>query len=500
MGNYEKLPPRANAMIASMRAMGYDLSMAIADLIDNSIYAQAKNIGIDYHWEGGDSWIRVTDDGTGMTETRLKEAMRLGSQSPKEERDPRDLGRFGLGLKTASFSQCKVLTVHTKPEDGKISTRCWDLDHVEKTKEWEISKVAPPRTDEILEKIEALDHGTIILWQGLDRVIDHSKMEDEGAMDEFNQKFFAVKDYLEMVFHRYLAQPSALKITVGVAELKPWDPYLRSNQFTQELASEKYEDGTIKIVGYVLPHISKRTKQETRIGAGQKGWNAQQGFYLYRNRRMIVPGGYLDFPLKPEEHYKLGRIRVDIPNQMDGEWRIDVRKSTAIPPDRLRGDLQKVAKATRIEAQKIYRARTGRARRGTSNNTQEVWLRKRDKEKIVYFINRENEVIKSILEEEDLSARWIAKLFHVIESTVPQRLIIMDNSKREDCHVNLPDDMMKPLEPLIELCREMYLIQRKTGKNHQEAVDIVTSIEPFNTHSRYRAELDKIEEEGVGDG
>ena len=500
MGTHEKLPPRADAMIASMRAMGYDMPMAIADIIDNSIYAQAKNIWIDYKWNGPDSWIRITDDGTGMTETKLKEAMRLGSQSPIEKRDPRDLGRFGLGLKTASFSQCKVVTVQTKTEDGTISTRCWNLDHVEKTKEWEISKVAPLGSEELLGKIETIDKGTVILWQELDRVMDPLKANDDGAMDEFNQKFFAVKDYLEMIFHRYLTQPGALKINVGTAELKPWDPYLKSNQFTQELASEKYEDGTVKIVGYVLPHISKRTKQETRIGAGQKGWNAQQGFYLYRNRRMIVAGGYLDFPLKPEEHHKLGRILVDIPNQMDREWRIDVRKATAIPPDRLRGDLQKVAKATRTEAQKIYRARSGRIQRGPIKNTQEVWSRRRDKEKIVYLINKENEVIKSLLAEKNLSARWIAKLFHVIESTVPHRLIIMDNSRREDCHVDISDDMMKPLESLIKLCREMYTIQRGKGNNHQEAVDIITSIEPFNTHSRYRAELDKIEEEGVNDG
>ena len=495
MKKHESLPPRADAMIASMRAMGYDLSMAIADLIDNSIFAEANNIWIDYHWEGLYSWIRITDDGIGMPENRLREAMRLGSQNPNEERDPRDLGRFGLGLKTASFSQCKILTVQSKTRDGEISTRCWDLDHVQRTRAWEISTVAPVGSEDKLERLNKLEHGTIILWQGLDRVMDNLKIEDEEARDEFNKKFKAVKDYLEMIFHRYLSHPRTLKIFVGAAQLKPWDPYLNTNQFTQEIASERYEDGSIKIVGYVLPHISKRTQQETKIGAGPKGWNAQQGFYLYRNRRMIVPGGYLDFPLKQEEHYKLGRIMIDIPNKMDGEWRIDVRKAAAIPPDRLRGDLQKVANATRKEAQKIYRARTGRIGRSNSKNTQEVWLRKREREKVVYYINRDNEVLKSILDEMNVSKTLIGKLLHVIENTVPHRLIIMDNQKREDCHIDLPEDMMNPLESLIILCREMYQIQKDRGKTHPEAVDFVTSIEPFNTHSRYRAELDRIEEE-----
>ena len=109
MNEYESAPPRADAMIASMRAIGYDLSMAIADLIDNSILAGAKKIIVKYHWAGPNSWIYILDDGNSMTEKRLKEAMVLGSQSPDEERSPGDLGRFGLGLKTASFSQCKVL-------------------------------------------------------------------------------------------------------------------------------------------------------------------------------------------------------------------------------------------------------------------------------------------------------------------------------------------------------------------------------------------------------
>jgi len=121
--NFEECPPRADAMIHSLRAFGYDLGMAIADLIDNSVFASANNVWVDYAWNEGRPWIRITDDGIGMTEERLVEGMRLGTQSPLEERDSKDLGRFGLGLKTASFSQCKLLTVITKTADGNMSTR-----------------------------------------------------------------------------------------------------------------------------------------------------------------------------------------------------------------------------------------------------------------------------------------------------------------------------------------------------------------------------------------
>lgn len=497
MNIYEEVPPRADAMIASMRAMGYDLPMAIADLIDNSISANARNIWIKYRWIGQDSWIYILDDGRGMTEERLKEAMRLGSQSPNEVRNPEDLGRFGLGLKTASFSQCKMLTVHTKTQEDKISTRCWDLDHVERSKKWELSTIVKDDTSELLSPLKDLNHGTIILWQKLDRVIYVSNIDDDEARNVFYEKFLVgVKPYLEMIFHRYLSPPINLSINLGRDELKPWDPYLSSNTFTQKLATEKCEDGTVQMAPYVLPHVSKRTQQESLVGGGPRGWNSQQGFYLYRNKRLIVPGGYLDFQLKPEEHYKLARIMLDINNEMDKEWKIDVRKAAANPPDRLRPELEKVAKATRTEAAKVYRARTGAPRSYSKKNKQEVWIKKRIGDKVIYKINRENDVIKSLLDEAKISKSLVNTIFQTIESTIPHRLIIMDNSEMEDCHVNLSPEISKPTESMIQLCKEFYLKYRENDRNHEESIDIVVSIEPFNTHPIYKAFLEEMEDIG----
>lgn len=501
MDRYEDLPPRADAMVASMRAIGYDLAMAIADLIDNSIFADAKNIWIKYHWEGPDSWIYILDNGVGMTEEKLKEAMRLGSQSPLEERDPKDLGRFGLGLKTASFSQCKKITVNTKTSDGKKAIRCWNLDHVQKTQKWELDTMPPENTESILVNLDELSHGTLVLWQGLDRVIEHEEADEETGMRIFYNKFLAVQSYLEMVFHRYLSLPINLKITLGEVELKSWDPYLRNNPFTQELSSERYEDGTVRIVPFVLPHVSKRTGAESSSGAGPKGWNAQQGFYLYRNKRMIVPGGYLDFDIKPEEHYKLARIMVDIDNRMDHEWGIDVRKATAKPPDRLRAELDKVAKATRKIASDVYRARMGTVRATRRRrDAGDVWKRMRRGDKIVYEINKKNKIIKEILAEQSLPASWTSKLFHVIETTVPHRLIVMDNNELEDCHVDLPPDLNMPLQELIDLCIEFYKKHRESGRNHEIAIDLVLALEPFNTHPAYRAALDSYYKDSEENG
>jgi len=491
--NFEECTPRADAMVHSLRAFGYDLGMAIADLIDNSIFAGANNIWVDYAWNEGKPWIRIMDDGTGMTEERLIEAMRLGTQSPLEERDSKDLGRFGLGLKTASFSQCKILTVITKTPDGRTASRFWDLDYIQTTRNWLLGKLLPSETIDLLLGINELKSGTIVLWQNIDRITDESPgIVSYNAEEAFLDKFLAVKEYLEMVFHQYIEpHPKKINIFVGVAKCEPWDPYLRKNDFTRELSSEKYEDSRISVIPYVLPHVSKRSEAESIRGAGPKGWNAQQGFYIYRNRRMIVSGTYLNFNLKAEEHYKLARIKVDITNDMDHEWSIDVRKAFAIPPDHLRAELARIAKATRQKAAEVYRARTGAVRKnGISRQTEEVWIKKKIGEKIIYKINPENSVIKLILDEIAPVKSWVKKLFHVIESTVPHRLIIMDGLEHEDCHADLAPDLNSPPQELLGICFEMYKKYCNEGKNHEQAVDILCGMDIFSTHPAYRAHLD----------
>lgn len=490
--NFEECPPRADAMIHSLRAFGYDLGMAIADLIDNSIFAGANNIWIEYAWNEGKPWIRIMDDGTGMTEELLVEAMRLGTKSPLEERDSKDLGRFGLGLKTASFSQCKLLTVITKTSDGKTSTRFWDIDHVRTSCNWLLGIVPSSDAMEHLSGIEELKSGTIVLWQNLDRIDETFGTTTYNAEEAFLDKFISVQKYLEMVFHQYLEHhPKKINIFLGEAKCEPWDPYLRKNDFTQELSSEKYEDSKVSVIPYVLPHVSKRSESESTYGSGPKGWNAQQGFYVYRNRRMIISGGYLNFDLKAEEHYKLARIKVNITNDMDHEWAVDVRKAVAIPPDRLMAELLRIAKAARQKAAEVYRARTGAVRKsGILRQTDDVWVKKKTGENITYKINQESSVLNMILSEIKPEKSWIKKLFHVIESTVPHRLIIMDGLEHEDCHADLKTDLNPPPKELLDICFELYMKYRSEGKTHVQAVDILCSMDVFSTHPAYRAHLD----------
>ena len=168
MGRVEQSPPSARALVASMRALGYELETAISDLIDNSIFAGARTIHISWAWNDGDPWVLIADDGKGMTEAELRTAMKPGSQDPGAARDARDLGRFGLGLKTASWSQCKLMTVLTKVPDGAVSQRQWDLDLVEKRDEWLlVLDVGQKTRRKLIKTLSGFRSGTAVLWQPL---------------------------------------------------------------------------------------------------------------------------------------------------------------------------------------------------------------------------------------------------------------------------------------------------------------------------------------------
>jgi hypothetical protein len=261
--SYDVVEPRAAALIESLRAFGYTLPAAIADLIDNSISAQANNIWLNFIWNGPDSYISLADDGCGMTQKQLVEAMRPGSQSPIEERDPADLGRFGLGLKTASFSQCRRVTVRSRPDRGRQSTRCWDLDYVNRTGEWRLLKDGNASTTNRLAGFDEKMHGTIVLWEALDRLVEDDDLDDADAQQRFLALVDDVERHLAIVFHRFMQGSRPLRIYINGTDkdllVRPWNPFLEDHPATQQLQSERipFQGTTVKVIPFVLPHHDK---------------------------------------------------------------------------------------------------------------------------------------------------------------------------------------------------------------------------------------------------
>ena len=490
---YDIAEPQAAAMIHSLRAFGYDLATALADLIDNSIAAYAKNIWLEFYWNGEHSTIAATDDGRGMSEAELLAAMRPGSSSPLDERDPQDLGRYGLGLKTASFSQAKRLTVGTKQGDN-ISVRCWDLDYVTQYNAWRLQRRgSEPFAQCALPRLAPLASGTIVFWEMMDRITPPgTNTNSDKAQQQFLHRVDEVKAQLSMVFHRFLdprenVGKSPLKIWLNGNPVAAWDPYLTGETATQLLTEEMVPllGCRLTVKPYVLPHHSKISPELHKLAAGVKGWNAQQGFYVYRNRRLLAAGTWLGLGFQQEEHYKLARILLDIPNHMDAEWEIDVKKSRASPPPAIREHLRQLAIASRSKASAVYRFRGARIQKG-SQETVYLWQQKVRRSKVFYQINREHPLVSAALET---GGNKIRTLLHMIEETVPIGTITKDWSEDPTKQAGPFDETVTP--ELRTALKDTYNILVQAGIKPQDAKLRLMNMEPFSQFPQIVAALDE---------
>ena len=280
----ELLEPRAGDLAEALRAFGYDLPTALADLVDNSIAARARTVRIGYSSDPGSAWLAVVDDGRGMDPAELREAMRF-ARDPGSQRSAGDLGRFGLGLKTASLSQARKLTVLSRGPGGSLTGMTWDLDHVRQSRQWLVVSGTDQEALEIADALDFTHQGTVVLWRHTDRLGDGPELR-RRATDAGRE--------LSLLFHRLMAD-GRLSLHVGRRLLSPMDPYLRRNPLTQDRGFEDLEhDGhRIRVNPVVLPHPSRLSREESLLASGPGGLLGRQGFYVYRGDRLVVAGGWL---------------------------------------------------------------------------------------------------------------------------------------------------------------------------------------------------------------
>jgi len=504
---YDDVAPDASAMVESMRAYGYNLSTAVADLIDNSIAAECSTIWIETHWAGDDSWISITDDGKGMSVEELRTAMRLGSKNPLDARDKRDLGRFGLGLKTASFSQCRRLTVVTKTESSPTSVRRWDLDHLRRSDVtgWQLLLSMASGSESRVTQLDDLSSGTVVLWEVVDRVVGDTQQSEQHIHDHFLSLIEDLETHLSMIFHRFInRRPHGLKIFINGNSISSWDPFIETHPATQRTPEEVItlpsHDSAILVKGFVLPHKDKLSSPEHKLGSGPGGWNDQQGFYLYRNERLILSGSWLGLgdsrPWTKEEHYKLARIRIDIPNSMDDQWQLDVKKSSATPPPNLRSRLTSLAREVRSDARAVF---SHRGKYGPKKKDDEIirpWKSVRSSGVFRYRIDRNHPFISSIMGEQsgDQKSRTEA-LLRVLEETVPVEQIWLDSNDNEDKvegHAR-PFHGSTSRQKLSTLNLVYMTIRKNRNLTHDEAIQLISTFEGFEDEE-FQAIIGALEE------
>lgn len=357
-----ELIPSAKRLIKSLRDMGYDFAQAVADVVDNSIEANASLIAIDVEFDGDDSWVRIADNGSGMTPEALREAMRYGAERSYDEDD---LGKFGLGLKTASMSQCQRLSVASRrnPDRADISAYTWDLEHIERTNKWEILPLERNGMHRAIREPLKDTTGTVVLWERLDRILGYKHPYGEAARKRLSQICREIELHLGMVFHRFLTrEPPArkVKMLLNGNEIVPWDPFCRSEPKTKPLPPVPipiYQDGvsgTFIVEPYVLPHQEDFSSPEAfRIASGPASWNQQQGFYIYRGERMIQSGGWSNLRA-PDEHTKLARVAIRFAPALDEAFKINVAKMRVQLPGLVREEVKAIVSQVTKLAREIY--------------------------------------------------------------------------------------------------------------------------------------------------
>ena len=469
------LPPFAPVLLESMRALGYSFETAIADIVDNAVSADATSVDI-WFTPYDSPYVAMLDNGHGMTAPALIEAMRHGSQNPLEHRDPRDLGRFGLGLKTASLSQCRKLTVATIAE-GQMSAWSWDLDVIHSRQDWVLVGVGEDTVRDLPHGTELLSRrsGTLVLWQNLDRVApDSTAFEQllESNMD-------SAREHLALVFHRLMSIKrggAGVSICINNVLVEPLDPFLLGNRATQHLPVEEFfiEHQAVTVSPFILPHISKLSRKEMATAGGEDGLRKSQGFYIYRNERLICWGSWAKLT-RPEELTKLARVRVDIPNSLDHLWTLDIKKSSAVPPESLKQNLKRIIERIVERSRIVY---TYRGRKTKLDNVTHIWERASVRGGYAYQLNPHHPLVDAIRSE--LSPRGVAllkDLLHLVESCFPFDMLYVDmasDSKTENRSLDEEDEAVFE-DALVRLSD----VLRENFKNDHELLNALFSIEPF---------------------
>lgn len=470
--------PSAPILIESIRSIGYSFETAIADLIDNSISAKATRIDI-LSIPNEEPYIIIFDNGNGMNKVELEEAMRLGSKNPNEVREENDLGRFGLGLKSASLSQCRNLTVVSK-KDGKLSAFSWNLDYVIERNSWSILEYSEEEIMQLenIELFKDVETGTYVLLKKFDK-IQASTLEINKTITE---KMSSTIDHLALVFHRYL--DDGVEIYVNNRKIESIDPFLTKNKATQAKRTQEIKIGEsiIKVKPYILPHYNKLSEDDLKKVAGKEDLRKNQGFYIYRNKRLIIWGTWFRLS-RQDELSKLARVMVEIPNSLDDVWGIDIKKSTANIPDIIKKNLYSCIEESVFTSKEVYRYR-GR-KENNSEKYNYVWDRIKTRDGYEYRINRDLPQIQLLSKNFDKDVLIeFERLLKNIEKSFPTNTVyldVADGKLKNDSEMSAEeiDELIMAFEDSLNKCQEL-------GLNVIEFYEQIIKTEPYCNNEKLK--------------
>ena len=485
--------PKASTLMGSLRSIGYSFEAAIADIIDNSISAHASNVHIFFPLNPLDIMaVGILDDGDGMDKEYLFEAMRYGSSASEDKRAEDDLGRFGMGLKSASLSQCRILTVVSY--DGiNLNAYTWDYSYILEKQDWIIKELTSFEIDKLpyINHLKVQCKGTLVIWQDFDVLY---KSSDGQIFETLNDLRTTVEESVALIFHRYLSSTGKDQLNIYINKLlvSALDPFLENHPKTtfkkeKDIAINDSNgiEQLIHIKPFVLPFATDLKDKDKKLIGGIENLRSKQGFYIYRNKRLIIWGTWFGMN-KRAELTKNARIRVDIPNTLDDIWSIDIMKQKASIPKRILNQLRTtVMDALEVSVrQQNYRGRT----HNIDLNIDYIWDRKEGRNNMYYYeINRNSKVFKFVRDHiNDDDYMYLDLLVKEIERNIPTHQMYLDKSNES---IYVEEDKSR-IEDVIQIGISMGSMMLKFREEPVEViVDDLMKSEPFCHYPNIKNQL-----------
>lgn len=467
---YELANPNPEFLIKSIAEQGYSLETALADLMDNSITANASRIEVLTKIDKEPFTLFLSDNGDGMSKESLKKNMQFPSKSPEDTRESNDLGRFGLGLKTASFSQTRAFTVLSRKKGTEFfSGLTWDVKHLKNSGKWEIIINSEEEILEILEQYSnsSNDHqnssndfipNTIVVWKGLykfENFLDVKNKQDALKEEITN----TTSEYLSIVFHKFMErQTNRVDIRINNTLVKPFNPFPTDNSNLRALEPLQKEFGKdfVKIKGFVLPNSSiKETKENSNPWTPHnKSLMDMEGLYIYRADRLILFGGWNGL-IKKMPRLQLGRLKIDIGNKVDHLFHLNVAKSQINIPHDLKNSFLRAIVDLKAEAQKEYFNHGLKTfTQKPSEHSSELFYKTATNKGVLLRINDEFSLLKSLKsslnDKQKAELNFILKMSSNLINKVRQvdNVEITGNAVKDGISI---DEIVKSINELLNL-------------------------------------------------
>lgn len=474
--------PPGPSLLESMRSVGYSVEAAVADVIDNSIAASASTVDILVS-DSGPFQVAILDDGTGMSRQEAITAMTLAAISPSAERAPGDLGRFGLGLKTASLSQGRTLTLITKNGQNTTALR-WSLDHVITSGEWSLIELDESHLGDLLgwDTLAEMATGTLVHWSDLDQLA----MTEGGAQTDLDHVAQRVRDHVALVFHLFNGNDGAraVELRINGAAITMIDPFMSGSRLTTASPWEsiEVEGETVALIAYTLPYLSRLSNAQRERALQLGGLRETQGFYVYRGNRLVIWGNW--FRVMPRsEMAKLTRVRVNIPNTLDHLWALDVKKSHAEPPPQVRRRLSELAKKMMEPSQRAQQFRGRKVDQPT--DITHMWQPLVNGDEFSYTINTDHPTIAAFVEGLSSPQQTeFARVLEDIQSTFP--MVDAHNRLSGDSVPAESDD-----EDLLQRAVSGWALASEQGLDPEAFISALARSEPYNVVPDFESRLRK---------